>query len=60
MLSKKALLGLLLTSSVAFGVYAACGDSKCGWEGGQFKCVAESPSGPVECTESDPCTINCS
>ncbi|WP_448546676.1 hypothetical protein [Thalassotalea fusca] len=59
MLSKKALLGLLLTSSVAFGVYAACGDSVCGDKNGEWTCTAETPQGLVDCTASNPCTIRC-
>ncbi|MEQ3512341.1 hypothetical protein ABMY35_03065 [Pseudoalteromonas sp. BZB3] len=56
----KATLVALVLSSASYGVYAACGDSTCGWVGGDFVCEAETKMGNlVECTESDPCNIDC-
>ncbi len=50
-----------LLSVMSFSVWAACGDSTCGWEDGGFVCEAETAGGgSVTCTEDNPCNIDCS
>ena len=56
----KATLVALVLSSASYGVYAACGDSTCSWDGDSFVCKAEDSKGQrLTCTEDNPCLIDC-
>ncbi|MBB1288192.1 hypothetical protein H5085_08360 [Pseudoalteromonas sp. SR43-6] len=56
---KKVIIGVFV-SSVSISVYAACGDSTCGWKGKDFACVVQTPGGGTRtCTSENPCDINC-
>lgn len=60
---KKRLIVLLGVATLTLGigqVIAACGDSVCGVQDGDWKCVAEFPGGDLrDCTEASRCNINC-
>ena len=59
--SLKSLLFTLLVGGVSLGVYAACGDSVCGDYRGEYTCMVDDGSGVLrECTQIQPCTIDCS
>ncbi|MEQ3512339.1 hypothetical protein ABMY35_03055 [Pseudoalteromonas sp. BZB3] len=56
----KATLVALVLSGASYGVYAACGDSECGWDGDEFACTVElNGGGSKRCSESAPCVIQC-
>lgn len=50
----------MLLGLTAFSVYAACGDSACGNEGGEYVCYVVDGSGDiVRCTAKSTCSITC-
>lgn len=57
---KKGFVALMLLGLTTFSVYAACGDSACGYEGGEYVCYVVDGSGDiVRCTAKSACSITC-
>jgi hypothetical protein len=50
-------VALSLTSAA---VWAACGDSVCGYEGSSYVCYVETEGGLLRrCTDDRPCAVTC-
>ena len=57
---KSAVMAAVLVMASSFGVWAACGDSVCGNDGGVFTCVVLDSNGDlITCTHNSPCNIRC-
>lgn len=59
---RKKMIGLacaVVVSTLSWSVWAACGDTACGYVGGTYTCYVETDRGVRSCTAADPCDVSC-